>query len=195
MTAYFPGPGLLELQYTVSGLSHAFTMNVEPTSTPAIGTSFDNIDLRARGGGTRTLEAWADLISAAIDGLFDIAVSSFDIWNFYLVAPFSYDRTFISQMTPSDQPNSGTGYVPSSQSIFNFRTEGGNIAKLVLLEQNYGQNDCVGYADLVGVESDIVDVLDLATTSMIGRDGEFVFQFMRRCAGQNEKTWRRRNRN
>jgi len=194
MTSYFPGPGILELEYTVAGLTHKYTMNLDHAAEPSIGTAFDDIDLNRRGGGTISVGGWIALLEAGLDGMYNNAGPSFDVWNYYVVAPNSYDRTLIGSETPGSQPNVATGTVESSQETFTFRTEGGNIAKAVLLECNYGQNDCVPYADLLTQEKVFVDVCIAANTPMIGRDGEFVYSFIRRCAGQNEKTWRQRNR-
>lgn len=194
MTVFYPGPQVLEMIYTVSGLEHKMRMNVEATTTPSVGDGLGSIDLVRRNATTQDALSWLLSIEDLLEHLYDNVNMSFDTWNLYNVAPSSYDFTFVKSYNSVELPVNVADYVSAHHRIFTFRTQGGNLAKLYLMETSLGQNDLVGYSSLLSVEQDLVDLLVADNTCMIGRDGEHVSTLVKRGGSQNEKLFRLRNR-
>lgn len=194
MTIHYPGPVVMELEYTVDGLKHLLAFNVEPVATPDIGDGFDTIDLKTKNLSTIGADVWAGLFEAGMDGTFNDVDVTFDIWNLYTVAPMSYDRTYISSEATQTPTFTAPATVIAHHTIYTFRTLGGNLGKIYAMEGNQGQNDIVPYVSLLPQELIFVDVLLVTNTPMIGRDGEFFANLISRASSQNEKTYRERYR-
>lgn len=194
MTVFFPGPQLIELEYTVDSLKHRMTMNVEALVTPDIGDPFADIDLKTKNLSTIAADAWVAIVEAVMDGMYSNSGVTFDIWNLYNVAPLSYDRTYISSEAVGAVTFTAPATVEWHHHIYTFRTTGGNLTKLYCMESNIGQNTVVPYASMQPAEKTFIDAFLVANTPLIGRDGNFVTGLISRGASQNEKLFRIRNR-
>jgi len=97
----------------------------------------------------------ADLVKAYNSS--DMTMLRAELWKY---APNSYDATWISSVTKTDPGTNANPTVPAGQLIYTFRTVGGNIMKVVLMETGFGSGASIqppwtgSHADIQGEVSD-----------------------------------------
>lgn len=188
--------GNYQLEYVLSGFvnptrSHVHSVYVAPTTAPTGGTPPGDIDLQLLGGGTATLQAFANQYGEFIRAMYpaSIGLSSFTLWRYAT----ENQRDFVTAGTLSlTLVGSGSVSVANQQTI-TYRTAGGSIMKQVLLEANVGGNDkVVAQADDLGdrVEKLIGFTLS-ADSAIIGIDNTFPVTGLFDSRGENERIWKK----
>lgn len=195
MTAYPPGPFLLEIPYVYAGLSHDVTVNCDAVGTPTVGSDPTTVFLETKDGAGATLDDSANALWDLIRVFFLPATgaSAYTLWK---CNPDNSERLFISGGALVHPNGGGTGVViPSSEVIFTWRSAGGNYLKIELLEHTI---DSQSRAPLLSTGLAPVNALSafvLGPSSFVmARDRSFPVVAMNASFGQDEATWRRRNR-
>lgn len=195
MTVYEPGPYSVTIDMVQSSLKHTVELQCDTVGSPAIGTAPTAVTLRSRDG-------TGVLLSGAVNAFWDLyrlflpattAASSYVLWK---REPGIADKTFISggDMTI---PNGGSvgPVVLCWQAVMTMRTGNGHIMKINAMEPVTG-----GSFRLPIAASGVAAADDLATYLLSNdnwvqsRDRSFPVAKLNLALGQNEKTFRARNR-
>lgn len=206
MTLNYPGPYELRIAYTpdtlaATTLQHMQRVNVKLVEPAAQGQAFSAYNFEdINGVVTQTLdtlvEDWLTAIMAAFnDGT---TVDSVELWKYPTAQ--SFDSIFWATYQPT--ANAGTSVSSGqagNQSIFTFRSQEGGTMKVSLMEPVDAMAPPVAYAALSAVNKAIVDFVlggDGVNYSapFLARDTSYPFAFNRLFVGQNESTFKKRNR-
>jgi len=193
-TVLYPGPGLVELDYSVDGLSHVMTFSVIPDGTPVIGDPADEILIFEKDGQSSLLSVRLDALRQLLDGIFDTAVSSFNTWNFYMVTPSSFERTLITSYSTGTPTFSASPYNPAYSEIYTFRTLNGGIGKVTLLETIHTSKLQLSPSQILTAQDAIAIWFTDNNTPAVGRDNGYFHQLLRVSGGENEHVFKRRYR-
>lgn len=193
MAENFPGPFTLDYTYTVSGLQHTMSTNLDMSFPAGRGDPFIDWSIANRSMVATTLKTYSDAFIALLRPFFHTGVT-FDTATLFSVAPLSFDKVWEAEEAIGLL---GTAVLPpdlSKQRIFTMRTLEGGVAKIVLMEgtsilDNQRTEAAYGAAELA-LTAFLIDV----DSAMLGRDTSFLIANIRASDGQNEKTWRQRNR-
>lgn len=198
----YPGPYEARFYYTTTpvglpAITHRSSLNLDLFEEPEPGTPFSEIypllDNGTHADSLETIsEAWGNLWAQPLS---DDAGNTVDRCELWKIEPESYEASFISAHTLAI-PGTDTGAsANSTQMILTFRTKGGSIAKLNIMESVYGGNlpdtPPLTSADLQA----IADAFSDGSFPWIGRDNTFPFVFLALYPGQNEAMFKKRFRN
>lgn len=192
--ANFPGPWAVEIHYTVGGLNHSMLFSCSTPSLINVGDDPNTIDLYQKGGGTASLTTSVNVLVTLFQPLFDTTSDfvSFDFWKY---APSSYDRVWYSGgLIGLSGTNAGT-YAPAKYRKFSFRTVGGGVAYITLLESIVDGNLQESYPFVSPASNAIADYAVSATSWLSARDNSYFAVPLRLSDGQNEVLFRKRYRN
>jgi hypothetical protein len=195
MTVYEPGPYSVTIDYVQTSLKHTIELQCDTVGAPAIGTAPSAVTLRSRDG-------TGVLLNGAADAFWDLfrvflpattAASSYVLWK---REPGISDKTFISGGDLTTPNGGGVGPVVLCwQAVMTMRTGNGNIMKINAMEPVTG-----GSFRLPIAASGVLFADALATYLLSGdnwvqsRDRSFPVAKLNLALGQNEKTFRARNR-
>lgn len=186
----FPGPYEVEIFYTSEGRQHIQRLNCDTVSAPSVGDAPNTINLDTRDVVGVQLDtavaAWALLIA----GTFHTS-ASIDSFNFWQYAPLTTNRTFITsgllgQAGLSTSSNNGL-----HQATGTFRTIGGNIMKVVLLETIQTFQSRVPYATASNSLKAISDFVVSGSNWVLARGDTFPISPLNWVGGQNEALFKR----
>lgn len=195
MTVYDPGPYTFTIDYVQTGLHHTFEVQCDTDGAPAIGTPPSAVTMRTR-------DTTGILLNGAADALWDVLrplfptttqASSYVLWK--RTAGIA-DKTFISG-GDFTLPNgsSASPAVLNWQAVVSMRTGGGHIMKLELMEGILGAQYRLPIAAAgVSVVNDLATYLLSGSNFVQSRDRSFPVARLNLSLGQNEKTFRARNR-
>ena len=193
MTAYPPGPFVLEYPLVVQNLAHAITINCDIIGAHVTGTDPSLIAMRAKGGVPVDLDIAANALWDVIRTFYNTEAlcSTFNLWS---VTADNADRLFVSGGTltaPNGAAAAATHLAWSS--IYTFRSGNGNTLKFTFLETTAVGNDRIPLAsDVVnGVPAFRAYVMSDDNIAM-ARDRSFPVAPMNSSYSQNEKTANRR---
>jgi hypothetical protein len=160
------------------------------------GDPFSAWDVENSTGVTRTAQAIADSLAALFEPLYNASVSDtlsrVELWKY---TPGTYEAAFQSSYSPSFTA-SGSGGVNDAEAIVTFRTAGGGIARLHVMEP-------VAVVDpglTLGMPSGVTEIDALAsflTTApkvMLGRDNTYVISALNYHPGISEALFKDRYR-
>ncbi len=195
MTAYPPGPFLLEIPIVWTGLQHEITVNCDAVGTPVTGDLPTTVFLETKDGVGATLDDCANAFWGIIRNFYHTttAASAYTLWK---CNPDNSERLFISggPLATINGASSLTN-VESHQSIFTWRSGNGNYLKVELLEDTLTSNDRLPmYSTGFGSVDDLSDFVLSPASFIMARDRSFPVVAMNASFGQDEKTWRRRHR-
>lgn len=193
MPENFPGPYTLDFTYTVSGIQHLMSTNLSMSVVADIGDPFADWSIANRSALPVTLEAWSDGLIALLRPFFFTGVT-FDTATLFSVAPLSFDKVWQSEETIGLAGTEVTTPDLSKQRIFTMRSVEGGVAKLVLMEGSQILDDQRGPAAYGPAELALTAYLISADAATLARDTSFLIANIRVSDGQNEQTWRQRNR-
>lgn len=193
MAANFPGPYELRYFFTVSGIEHQHRINIQLTTDPAPGSTFDDIDVILKSTASQGLETAADVYGDLIRAMYTAAndFSRVELWKY---APSSYESTFVSAM---DINATGTGASSSGDATYNmltYRTGGGSVIRQTFLESGFPGNDLENFPISAAPFAAMADYVVSTASMVLGRDGTYAISKLHFARGQNEAVWRKRHR-
>lgn len=187
------GPYTLSFPMVYDELSHDFEVNCDVLGSPVVGSDPATINLRTRNGDGADLDTCANALWAELRQMFN-ASTLCSTYTLFKRNVNNENRDFISG-GGLDLPN-GSGVaanVPASQATFTWRSGGGHIMKMVLLEANLGGN---GRGPLPSTGNVFINSLNGFVLSGLNfvsaRDRSFPVAALNASFGQNEKIFERR---
>jgi hypothetical protein len=195
MTVFLPGPYLLDFPQVQTGLTHHFAVNCDAIGSPPIGADPADVDMRTKSGTPVDLQTAADDLWDAVRGLYPTTTlcSQFVLWKYNGT---NLDKTFISGGTLAAPNGSGvTAVVLSSQLICTYRSGAGHIGKLSFVETVLASSIKAPFGGgAIGETVGIKTYLLGGGNIVMARDRSFPVAALNELAGQNEKIFKRRNR-
>ena len=195
MTVYDPGPYSLTIDYVVSQLRHTLEVQCDTDGTPAIGTLPSAVTLRTRDTSGVTLAVGANAFWALYRALLPSTAlaASYTLWK--RTAGIA-DKTFISG-GDFTVPNGGSvgAAILTWQAVMTMRTGNGHIMKIEQMEGTAAGSFRLPIA-AAGIPEfdDLADYLLSGDNWIQSRDRSFPVAKLNLALGQNEKTFRARNR-
>lgn len=193
MVMHYPSPYTLKWVYIASGVTHKQQLCINVTNAPVMGVAFSDVTVTTRGGTSVSLDNYVGTFFGLYKALFatSITIGDLELWK---NVPNSYDMTFISA-DPTTFVGTNVGAIAQSYySAFTFRSQNGNVFKLIALEASKQAENQQAYASLTTAEKAVVDHIRGTGNAFLARDNGFPISFIRGSYGQNEKIWRKRNR-
>lgn len=198
MTLNYPGPYQVRVFYTTDAtpggpIVHQMRLNCDLAGAPVVGDPFTDILCNKRLGEpvllhtimTQLMDRIEDIMSAA-DTVFNYA----ELWKY---GDLSFDAVYISTYDLSTPGVDVLPAIPCAQSYYTFRTFGGGIFKLSLMETIHVAEQPKPYGDFGVDETAIADFFTGDSTSYFwARDNSYPHVCLRRNASQNEATFRKR---
>lgn len=137
MATYPPGPYILDIPYTVSGLSHNLTINCDVIGTPAIGAAPNTIELETKNGEGILLSGAADELWGVLRPAMttQALASTYTLWK---ANEDNGEKTFVSGGSLTT-PNGSLVDAPmlTSQVTLTWRSARGNYARLQIMESAF----------------------------------------------------------
>jgi len=206
MTINYPGPFEIRTLYTslpaaAPILQHTQKLNIDLVGDPAQGQTFDNYNVVDKDGDTAVqLDTFVEAYLVLFNKLFaaTMTIDAVELWKYPVFQ--SFDAVFWSSYDPVAAAGTGAGVnVPAGQDIYTFRTQEGGVLKLNLMEGIAQAGVPKAYSVLSADQKAVVDFFldgNGATFSavLLGRDTSYPFSFIKNYPGQNEGTWKQRNR-
>jgi len=193
MVSNFPGPYTLDYLYTVSALQHRMSVNLDMETPAAVGDPFTAWFVKNRSMVSTTLKVFSDALIVALRPFFFTTVT-FDTATLYSVAPLSFDKVWQAEESIGLLGTHLTASSLSKQRIFTLRSLEGGVSKLVLMEASAIDDDQRGEAGYGVDELALTNFIKDVNSPVLARDTSFLIANIRASDGQNEKTWRQRNR-
>lgn len=193
MASNFPGPFTLDYLYTVTGIQHRMSTNLGMDIAADIGDPFIDWTIDNRSALPITLKAYSDAFLALLRPFFGVTVT-FDTATLFSVAPLTFDKVWQSEESIGLLGTHVNVPTLSQQRILTMRTLEGGVAKLVLMEASALTDLQVSEAGYGGLSLALTAFAIDLDSGMLGRDTSFLIGNIRQSDGQNEKTWRQRNR-
>lgn len=195
MTAFPPGPFLLDIPYVQTGEVHHFTANCDVVGDQSIGIPPTVVTMRTKGSGPQILSGAVTALWAVIRPL----LPSTTLANSYVLWKYNgnnLDKTFISGGTLTAPNGSNVAAaILAQQMILTYRSGGGHIGKLVVNDVPFGSNARAPLGSGTFGETIPVKTYLLSDDCIVmARDRSFPVAGLNEAAGQNEKLWRRRYR-
>lgn len=196
--ANFPGPYELRIFYTVTtspgdAIQHQLRINVDCDPAPDPGDTFNTIQVKLAGGSTTGLHNTTLAIVNLVEDFYNGTDATFDYAELWLYEAASFEAAYISTYAIGLPGTSAEDTFPASQTIWTFRTVGGGILKVSLMDNVSAPYVPVAYADLNAVNKALVDyVVDDTLSPFLGRDNTRPLAFLRQFAGQNEHLFKTR---
>jgi hypothetical protein len=199
MTMNFPGPYEVRFKYDVNiggkVLTHQARFSLVIPVAPDPGDPFSGIDVELSGGGSDNLadivvDTWNVLKPFMDDTGAECTVV--ELWK-YTAGTFNADyiTTYALNSHGSDEGAS----VAASEHIWTFRTTGGGIFKVTLLETNYGWGVSTPYGSASADNQAVMDYFSHATLApYVARDNTYPFVPLYVHPGQNEAVFKKRYR-
>jgi hypothetical protein len=131
MTQFSLAPAFVKLQYNYNSLrTHVMTIPVRPSGVPVVG-QLPNVLLA-----DDSIETFTVAIDDYVDGLKPLfgSTTTFGIASFWYQPTADDDPIWIYDYDTSETGTSASANEPLLQSTFTFRTQGGHMMKVVLLE-------------------------------------------------------------
>lgn len=196
MAGNYPGP--YEIEFTLTGWNspsreHVVRFSVAVLSNPPAGTLPTAIDVQKMGGGTAKLNVVADQIWSFLRLNYHsgITVTGYTLWK-YVTGTLAKD--FIAAGTVST-PTGTSGVAPTvaGQVTLTFRSAGGHVLKVVLIESsNTGDSRITLLPNPAGNSVQrLAGYIMSADNVALARDDTYPVAAMRDSRGQNEKIWRK----
>jgi len=190
-----PGPYTLEIDYVYSGLSHSLSLNCDTLGTFTPGTPADDVTMKTKDGTGVSLQQFADDIWGVLRAFFAPATlaSTFTLWKRNI---HNAEKDFISAGgLTSPNGSSGLTAIPSSQSIWTWRSSNGGIIKINILEAtNPSAPTLPMLSDTTVGVSAMNTYMQSDTTAVMALDRGFAVAAGNSNYGQNEKIFNIRNR-
>lgn len=173
-------------------LEHVHAVRVNVASEPTPGDSFDGIDLTTKGGGTDDLDAYTSTYLALLTAMFSNAADFLtpQLWR-GLVG--SDDMTMIA-VGDTAATGVGTGVVSAAYAVATLRCTDGSILKFTVQESWYSAQTSISFPSGVTEFEAVVTHMTGSGSAVLSARGGVPLAGLRLSGGQNEATWRRRNR-
>lgn len=196
MAINFPGPGIVELYYTVTGLTHKqqFSVNMAPSPTP--GLLPVQYDLITRAGTTVSFADFIDDWVALLQPMYPQLDMTFDRAELWYSDQTSFDKIFLT-VAFIGLPGTGSNAERiANQQTISFRTLEGGQMRIVLLESSDGIaiNDRQGFPTTDAQTNAIITYVTSDACPMLGRDTSAPYSGIAVSNGENEVLFRKRYR-
>jgi hypothetical protein len=193
MATNFPGPYAVEITYVIGGLTHKMLLNTQVSGSPDPGDNAALVDLVLRNASTIPLPDAVDDWIALLVPLFSTTSTFVEavLWRY---EPESFDRTFITSYAIGEDGTNAGAFAPAKYRKFSFRTQGGGILYVTLLESIVDGNLQETYPFASGASNAIANYVVAATSWIYARDNTYPISPLRLSDGQNEVLFRKRYR-
>lgn len=172
-------------------VSHVLTQDVNLVEPVLPGTPFNEIETQGHNGTTSTLdtevEGFIDAIAPQMSNATDF--TTVELWKY---PPEGFDAVFYGVYASGV---SGTNVNPAQAAhydIFTFRTLGGGIMRLTLLESTNSANNVQSFPTASTVANALFNYITNLSRPWVGRDNFRPLAALKWSQGQNEAIWRRR---
>jgi hypothetical protein len=167
-------------------------LGVMPNVEPTVGMDFADIVIVNNEESLKDLDIFVDDIVNVMKPLYGASddISRAELWK------NDEDSDSASYVSTFDISVAGTGAagILSQQCIFTYRSNGGHIAKIYLMEQNVAGSSQARPPFPSGTLKVFAEWFDGAGSFVITRDDTFMRFALGISLGQNEAIWRKRNR-
>lgn len=180
---------------TISSRSfeHRGTFDVIPVSAPFIGQDAMDIDVNTKASAPASLVTATDTMFDLLWALMGTGTGQprFELWE-YGNEP-STDKTFITawEGTGLYETNASPA-VAAWQATHTFRTMGGGVARIQLMEGVNGSNSRLTGGLITGDTLIFMNHLISSGSIVTGRDNHWLISKLSASYGQNEALWRKR---
>lgn len=182
MAENFDSPAFILLQYQRGTFIHKMKLHCIPDAVYDPG---ENPDLIERNSATI---AWTDAVDAlltVIRPMYNTAVD-FTLAEFWQQPNPTDDPLFIAAYSPGVSGSSATATVVASQSVFTFRTFGGGIKRLYLMETVNGLNQFISAPFSAGTVKTVSDAIVASNNWIVGKDNTYPFVPLRFLTKTND---------
>lgn len=173
-------------------LDHVHTVRVNVESEPSEGSDFADIGVVLKGGAIDDLDSYAQTYLGIINALYPTTADFLapQLWR-GLVGSDDMELIAVGDFNAL---GTGGAAVSAHYAIATFRCFGGSILKLAYQECEYSANTTISFPTGVTDFEAIATHVTGATGGIISAQGAFPLVGNKLSGGQNEATWRRRNR-
>lgn len=197
MAINYPGPYEFRvfLDSTSFSIPHEFRVSVNLNTDPTPGDAFSAIDCLNWDTTTQTADVTAEALLLLLAPFFHTSVNftHVELWKY---TTGTFESAFISAYSPvaTTGGSSSLGTVPAQQIIMTFRTVGGGIAKLTIMEPTVSGSTRLSYPTGTASYDNLMAYFAGVDQPFNARDNTRPFAPLRFMPGQNEKLWRIINR-
>lgn len=173
-------------------MTHRLTFDVLPDTPPSPGADIAAIECQTKGGALALLGTWyLDDFLPLLQACYP-ATANFFLLEMWQIPEGEYNGTFIGSLELSEVGTNGTGSTVAQQTTFTFRSIGGGIARLQLMESSFSGNLKQTPPFATATANNLTQFLNGNDSLMIARDNTPLNARLRQSDGQNEKLWRKR---
>lgn len=177
-------------------MTHRLTFDIKLVADVAVGTAFADIDVLPRNLTPVTLDSWLMDPGGFMELLVDCypGAAEFPYAELWKIPEGTFDATFISAYEIGLVGTSVTASTSCQQTTFTFRSIGGGVARLQLMESSF-----TGNTRQTPPFSTVANALSTffasAASCALARDNSYVFARIAQNDGQNETLFKKRFRN
>jgi hypothetical protein len=174
-------------------LGHQLNMPVNMTDPGEPGDGFESFTVSAWGGAAILLSDYMATMTPLILAVFGDEVE-FPVADLWFHDDGDPNGAYYSSYPVADVGTNAAVAISANEVIQTFRCLGGSILKLSLQETSYNSQAKLAYpSGLTALDALSTHILGTGS-AWVGRDGTRPLAGLYANCGQNEKTWRRRNR-
>jgi hypothetical protein len=190
-------PFILSFRYqvTISGLnlSHHLNLGINVTSDPAEDTAFEDVEVTLNSGATVTLDTYMSTLFPLIAPNFHTGVE-FPIVDLWAHPDGDPNGIYISSAAIGDNGTAVGSPTSAGEMIQTYRATGDGLMKLSLQESSHTTQGKLAYpSGLSPLDNLSIHILGVGG-AIRARGGGKPIAGLFANGGQNEATWRRRNR-
>nr|CRY96454.1 hypothetical protein [uncultured prokaryote] len=195
MAINYPGPYELRIFYDTQLTfgAHVMKLNLDLDSDPEIGAEFEDISTENHDASTTPLNSLTEALLTVLAPLFQ-STTDFPLVELWSYAAGTFDATFRAAYDPVVSNGSAGTAIPAGQAIITFRTAGGGIAKLSLMESNLTAGPDQSFPTASTPINNLASFMTVASRPWLGRDNTRFLVPKAYFPGQNEALWKKYNR-
>ena len=196
MAINFPGPGIVELFYTVDGLQHKQTLSVRMEGTPTPGLDPLSYDLVQRDQIPINFPLWVSQWVTLLRPMYGALNMTFDRADLWWSDQTSFDKIFLTSESIALPGTGSNNENIANQMTMSFRTLEGGQMRVALMESSDGipVNARQGYPTSDPETNALMAYVISTDSVLLGRDSSPPYSAIAVSSGQNEALWRKRYR-
>lgn len=176
-------------------LDHVMTFDVAVFGDPAPGTPMDGMDVTRRDSSAIDLQSYLTTEFMPLIYAVYPAVSDFSRAELWKIPEATFDAQFITSLELAENGVNAAASVSMQQTTFTFRSQSGGVARIQLMESSFGgltkQSPPFSSAQGNALSNHIIS----SDSCIVARDNSYLISRIHQCDGQNERIFRKRNRN
>lgn len=197
MPANFDGVYELRILYSTTPASellmtHRLTVDVNAVADADPGANFDTVELQPRAGATVMLGTWLTTDFLPLILALYPAESDFYLAELWKIPEGEYNGTFIAAKELAESGVNAVGNQVAQQTTFTFRSQGGGVARIQLMESSFSGQRKQTPPFLSAGANALSTYVTSNDSPIIARDNTPLIARIHQSDGQNEKLWRKR---